>query len=66
MKNVDLLLSIAFITDDDIVFDIAEVKPWTEDNHYPTRAGSYTLEMNRGWLARKGVKPNIKVGGLPH
>ena len=51
MKNTDLPLSIAFITDDGTISDIAEMKPQTEDNHCPTRAGSYALEMNKGWFA---------------
>ena len=65
MKNTDLPLSIAFITDDGTISDIAEMKPQTEDNHCPTRAGNYALEMNKGWFARKGIKPGMKVGGLP-
>jgi len=65
MKNTDLPLSIAFITDDGTISDIAEMKPQTEDNHCPTKAGVYALEMNKGWFARKGIKPGTKVGGLP-
>jgi len=65
MKNTDLPLSIAFIAPDGTITDIAEMKPQTEDNHCPTKAGSYALEMNKGWFARKGVKPGMKVGGLP-
>ena len=65
MKTTDLPLSIAFITDDGTISDIAEMKPQTENNHCPTKAGSYALEMNKGWFARKGIKPGMKVGGLP-
>ena len=65
MKNTDLPLSIAFITEDGTISYIAEMKPQTEDNHCPTRAGRYALEMNKGWFSRKGIKPGMKVGGLP-
>ncbi|AKZ25843.1 DUF192 domain-containing protein [Ralstonia pseudosolanacearum] len=65
MKNTDLPLSIAFIDDNGVITDIAEMKPQTEDNHCPTRPGLYALEMNKGWFTRKGIKVGTKVGSLP-
>jgi len=66
MKNTDLALSIAFIDETGTITDIAEMAPQTEDNHCPTKLGVYALEMNKGWFTRKGIKPGMKVGGLPH
>lgn len=40
MKNTDLPLSIAFIDDNGVITDIAEMKPQTEDNHCPTGRAS--------------------------
>ena len=65
MKNTDLPLSIAFITDDGTISDIAEMKPQTEDNHCQTKAGVYALEMNKGWFKQKNIKPGTKIEGLP-
>lgn len=65
MKNTDLPLSIAFITDDGTISDIAEMKPQTEDNHCPTKAGVYALEMNKGWFKQKNIKPGTRIEGLP-
>lgn len=64
MKNTPLPLSIAFISADDSIINIAEMQSNTPDVHQPLGEALYALEMNRGWFARNGVKPGDKVQGL--
>ncbi|MGI4813763.1 MAG: DUF192 domain-containing protein [Janthinobacterium lividum] len=65
MKNTEIPLSIAFIMDDGTISDIDEMQAETENNHCPTRAIRYTLEMEKGWFTRHGIKPGMQFKGLP-
>jgi len=65
MKNTLLPLSIAFLADDGTVVNLAEMKPQTLDSHCSAKPVRYVLEMNKGWFARKGVKPGMKIANLP-
>ncbi|XDJ36059.1 MAG: DUF192 domain-containing protein [Burkholderia sp.] len=65
MKNTLIPLSIAFIRADGTVTDIDEMQAETTDNHCPRNNGVYALEMNKGWFAIKGIKPGMKLEGLP-
>ena len=65
MKNTLIPLSIAFIRADGTITDIDEMKAETTDNHCPRNNGVYALEMSRGWFAAKGIKPGMKLDGLP-
>ena len=65
MKNTLIPLSIAFIRADGTITDIDEMKAETTDNHCPRNNGVYALEMSKGWFAAKGIKPGMKLDGLP-
>jgi uncharacterized membrane protein (UPF0127 family) len=65
MKNTLIPLSIAFIRGDGTITDIDEMQAETTDNHCPRNNGVYALEMSRGWFASKGIKPGMKLQGLP-
>ncbi len=64
MKNTLIPLSIAFIADDGTVTDVEEMQAETENNHCPTRAIRYALEMDKGWFSSHGIKPGSQIGGL--
>ncbi len=64
MKNTLIPLSIAFIGDDGTITDIDEMQAETENNHCPTRAVRYALEMEKGWFASHGIKPGMRIDGL--
>ncbi|WP_347556765.1 DUF192 domain-containing protein [Robbsia sp. KACC 23696] len=64
MKNTLIPLSIAFIADDGTITDIDEMQAETENNHCPTRAIRYALEMDKGWFTSHGIKPGSQIGGL--
>ena len=63
MKNTLLPLTAAFVADDGRIVNMADMKPQTEDAHCSDEPVRYVLEMNKGWFAKKGVKPGSKLGG---
>lgn len=65
MKNTLLPLSIAFLADDGTIANIDEMAPQTLDSHCSARPVRYVLEMNKGWFARKGIKPGARLSGGP-
>lgn len=65
MKDTLLPLSIAFVADDGIVVNLDEMKPQTLDSHCSGKPVRYVLEMNRGWFAKKGIKPGFRLAGKP-
>ncbi|CAH2896256.1 MAG: Exported protein [uncultured Paraburkholderia sp.] len=65
MKNTLIPLSIAFIRADGTVTDIDEMQAETTNNHCPKNNGVYALEMSKDWFTSKGIKPGMKIQGLP-
>jgi uncharacterized protein len=65
MKNTLIPLSVAFLDEAGTVVNIADMQPHSEQSHCAARQARYALEMNRGWFAQRGVKPGLKLGGLP-
>ena len=65
MKNTLIPLSIAFMRADGTVTDIDEMQAETTNNHCPKNNGVYALEMSKGWFSSKGIKPGMKIQGLP-
>lgn len=65
MKNTLLPLSIAFIRADGMITDLDEMQAETTTNHCPMHNGRYALEMNKGWFVAKGIKPGMRIMGLP-
>jgi uncharacterized membrane protein (UPF0127 family) len=65
MKNTLLPLSIAFLTDDGTVVNLADMKPQTLDGHCSDKPVRFVLEMNQGWFAKRAIKAGAKVTGAP-
>ena len=65
MKNTILPLTAAFIADDGIIVNLADMKPQTTDSHCSAKPVRFVLEMNQGWFAKKGLKPGQRVQGEP-
>lgn len=65
MKNTLIPLSIAFIRADGTITDIDEMQAETTNNHCPRNNGAFALEMGQGWFSSKGIKPGMKIQGLP-
>ena len=65
MKNTLIPLSVAFLDDAGTVINIADMQPHSEQSHCAAREARYALEMNRGWFTARGIKPGMRVGGIP-
>lgn len=65
MRNTLIPLSVAFVGDDGSILNIEDMEPRTETSHCSTAPARYALEMSRGWFAAKGIKPGMKLGGIP-
>jgi uncharacterized membrane protein (UPF0127 family) len=65
MKNTLIPLSVAFMDDGGTIINIEEMAPQTLDSHCARRPARYALEMNGGWFAARGIKPGMRIGGIP-
>ena len=63
MKNTILPLTAAFVADDGTIVNMADMKPEATDPHCSSKPVRYVLEMNKGWFAKKGIKPGSKLAG---
>ena len=65
MKNTLIPLSVAFLDDHGTIINIEDMAPQTVDTHCARRPARYALEMNGGWFAARGIKPGMRLGGIP-
>jgi uncharacterized membrane protein (UPF0127 family) len=65
MKNTYIPLSVAFLDEQGTIINIEDMQPQTEDSHCARRPALYALEMTQGWFAQRGLKPGMKLAGLP-
>ncbi len=65
MRNTLIPLSIAFIADDGTIVNIAEMEPRSDKSHCSAQPVRFALEMNRGWFAKRGLKPGSRLSGKP-
>jgi hypothetical protein len=65
MRNTLIPLSVAFIEDDGSIVNIEDMQPKTESSHCAKRPVRFALEMEQGWFAKRGIKPGVKLAGLP-
>jgi uncharacterized membrane protein (UPF0127 family) len=64
MRNTLIPLSIAFIHDDGTIANIADMAPMTENSHCSVAPVRYTLEMEQGWFAKRGITAGKKISGI--
>jgi uncharacterized membrane protein (UPF0127 family) len=65
MKNTLIPLSVAFLDERGAIINIADMEPHSERTHCAARPARYALEMNRGWFSARGIKPGMRLGGIP-
>lgn len=65
MRNTLIPLSVAYLEDDGTIVNIEDMAPKTEDSHCAKKPVRFALEMDKGWFAQRGIKPGMKLGGLP-
>lgn len=64
MKNTRVPLSVAFIDAKGRILNIEDMEPFTEDAHASRGPAAYSLEVNRGWFAKRGIRAGDRVEGL--
>ncbi len=64
MKNTPLPLSVAFADAAGTIVSISDMEPHSEQSHCAARPAVYALERERGWFAKRGIKPGLRLGGL--
>ena len=65
MKNTLIPLSIAFISEDGTIVNVADMQPRSEESHCSKKPVRYALEMRQGWFAKRGFKAGMKLRGGP-
>jgi len=61
MKNTLMPLSVAFIDGNDVILNVEEMQPQSEQIHCASKPALKALEMNAGWFKRKNIKPGSKI-----
>jgi uncharacterized protein len=64
MMNTYVPLSVAFIDEQGLIVNIADMEPQSRTTHSAARPAKYALEVNRGWFAKHGIKPGAHVEGI--
>jgi uncharacterized protein len=65
MKNTLIPLSVAFMDAQGTIINIEDMQPQKLDSHCAQKPAAFSLEMNQGWFKQRGLKPGMKIGGLP-
>lgn len=64
MMNTDIPLSVAFLDEDGVILNLADMVPNTKTPHSSAGAAKYALEMNRGWFKTRNITAGARVTGL--
>ena len=64
MRNTLIPLSVAFLDEDGVIINIAQMSPQSDDSHCATRPARFALEMNAGWFDAKGFGAGDRINGV--
>jgi len=64
MLNTHIPLSVAFVDNNGIILNIADMTPHTKTAHGSVGLAKYALEVNQGWFSSRGLQAGEKVVGL--
>ena len=56
MRNTLIPLDIAWLNESQVIVDIQQMEPQTEDLHTPVQPALYAVEVPQGWFAEEGVE----------
>lgn len=64
MHNTYIPLSVAFIDEEGVILNIADMIPYTRTVHSSAGMAKYALEMNKGWFSERKIVVGARVLGL--
>ena len=64
MMNTYVPLSVAFLDDQGVIINIADMTPHTTNAHGAAKPAKYALEMNQGWFRKRGIGPGARLEGI--
>jgi uncharacterized membrane protein (UPF0127 family) len=66
MHNTSIPLDLAFLDADGVILEILPLVPF-EEARVVSKSDqvAFALEVNRDWFSSRGLKPGLKVKGLP-
>ncbi len=65
MKNTEVALSVAFISETGHVISTENMTPQSLDLHCSVLPARYAAEAASGWFQKHGIKPGDPVSGIP-
>jgi len=63
MKNTLLPLTAAFVDDQGMIVNLADMTPQSTEEHCSTHPVRYVLEMQQGWFSRRGIQAGQRLTG---
>jgi uncharacterized membrane protein (UPF0127 family) len=64
MMNTYVPLSVAFLDERGRIINISDMQPHTRDTHAAAKPAKFALEVNRGWFAKRSIRPGARIEGL--
>lgn len=61
MQNAGIPLSIAFLSEDWVINEILDMKPFTRGPYPSKKPAMYALEVNQGWFERHNIRAGDTV-----
>jgi uncharacterized membrane protein (UPF0127 family) len=65
MRYTFIPLTVAFVSADGTVVNLADMEPNTDTRHCSTAPVRYVVEANRGWFSERGIEVGTRLDGLP-
>jgi uncharacterized protein len=65
MRNTWVPLTIAFVSHDGTIINLADLTPMDLTPHCSAAPTKFALQVPRGWFATRGFKPGLKLRGDP-
>lgn len=65
MRNTPIPLSVAFLSADSQIVNIADMRPNSDDQHCASEPVAYALEVPLGIFSARGIRPGDVIDGLP-
>ncbi|MEY3572564.1 MAG: hypothetical protein RJA77_479 [Pseudomonadota bacterium] len=61
MRNTPLPLTVAFLDDQGVIINLADMQPRTDTVHCARRDARFALEMTQGWFQNRGIQAKDRV-----